>query len=135
MKTIITAALLAASLTQPAMAAETPEIHGQVAPADRYFGKTKISILGIRNMISDLGVMVVSKPEMVKDVLHKAEFAEQAMHEWAEQFPEDPWLSGYAHNLVTLYEKCSSEEGGKRRRAAQDWFNEHFPESQFAEPF
>jgi len=137
MKTMLAALLVALSLGQPAFAAELskPAPESQVAPADHYFGKMKISILGMRNMISDLGLMVISRPEAVSDVLHKAESAEDAMHEWASQFPQDPWLAKYAHNLVMLYEKCSGEEGNHHRRAAQDWLNEHFPESQFAEPF
>lgn len=106
-----------------------------IAPADRYFGQTQMSILGLANVIKDLTIMAASKPDAIETVLHKAEFAEDALHDWSEKFPADPWLPKYAHNLVTLYEKCTNTIGKQHRIAAQDWLNGKFPDSEFSEPF
>src|SRR5579885_1361744 len=50
MKRIVLALALALSFAAPAFA----EPSANLAPADRYFGRLKMSILGVRNSIKDL---------------------------------------------------------------------------------
>lgn len=135
MKIAVFSFLILLGSLQPSFAHEYQET-GQVsvAPADRYFGKMKMSILGVRNSINDLTATISLNPESFNSVIHKAEMVEDVLHDWATQYPTDPWLPKYTHSLVVLYQKCH-ETGDIHRLRTQDWLNEKFPDSTFADAF
>ena len=101
---VAAAATAAASANAPPSA---PKPHGaakpvarakpakcKVAPADEYFGKLKMSILGIRNVIKDQGLKVDVFPEKADSTLNSIELAEDAVHDWQHKYPCDSWLPG-----------------------------------------
>jgi hypothetical protein len=53
-----------------------------VAPADEYFGKLKMSVLGIRNTIRDQGLRVDADPSKAPAALSSVAFAEDALRDW-----------------------------------------------------
>ena len=57
MKRTLLALALALSFVAPAIAAPTANL----APADRYFGRLKMSILGVRNSLKDLSERAVAQ--------------------------------------------------------------------------
>jgi hypothetical protein len=63
-----------------------------MAPADQYFGKLKLSFLGINNTFRDAGI---SAAEHTTDpaIASKVDFAIDALNDWQKQFPRDPQLS------------------------------------------
>jgi hypothetical protein len=124
----LAASLLPAAGAAPATAGTT----GAVAPADRYFGRLQMSILGVRNSLHDLSARVDAHPEEAAHVYDKAVFVEDALHDWARQFPGDPWLPKYAYALADLYRRIDTEDARVRKNDTLDWLISTFPASDYA---
>jgi hypothetical protein len=103
------AALAAATASSPAPAAQASpsptaspalskwqraqlERYNSSAPADEYFGKLKLSFLGINNTFSD---SAISSGEHTVDpaLVAKVNFADDALSAWAAKYPNDPQLA------------------------------------------
>lgn len=97
------------------------------APADEYFGKLKLSILGIRNTIKDVGANLDVDPNRWSGLQNKAIFAEDAMHDWEQKYPTDSWLAKSVFALERMYAKVDSGEGRQRSMAAMTWLVHDFP--------
>lgn len=98
--------------------------HGRtirVAPADEYFGRLKMSILGIRNQLRDLGLRLQYAPSRGEDVLGSASMVEDAMHDWEHKYPADPWLPKSVYDLATLYSRVHTPHGHQRAAHAFRW--------------
>lgn len=63
------------------------------APADEYFGRQKLSNLGIRNIIRAFRVEGNS-PLALPIQRGRMEAVDSALYDWGEKYPRDPWLSG-----------------------------------------
>lgn len=62
------------------------------APADQYFGRMKMSYLGINNTFRDAAISAgdhTTNPSIVS----KVAFADEALLDWARHFPHDPQLA------------------------------------------
>jgi hypothetical protein len=68
------------------------ETYQNSAPADEYFGKLKLSFLGINNTFRDAAI---SSGEHTIDpqLVAKVGFADDALSDWASHFPRDPQLA------------------------------------------
>ena len=75
----------------------------KVAPADEYFGKLKMSILGIRNTIKDKGLLVDVDSTKAESTLGAIALTEDAMHDWERKYPCDSWLPGTILALEHFY--------------------------------
>src|SRR5579872_3853487 len=73
------------------------------APLDRYFGTMKMSPMGIRNGIMYLGKNYTWRTMTDEQIVHDAEWVEQAMFDWQRSFPKDRWLPPTAIHLMQLY--------------------------------
>jgi hypothetical protein len=62
------------------------------APADEYFGKMKLSYLGMNNTFRDAAI---SSGDHTIDpgIVNKVTFAEDALQAWARKYPRDPQLA------------------------------------------
>jgi hypothetical protein len=62
------------------------------APADEYFGRSKISFLGMNNTFRD---SAISSGEHTTDssIINKVALAEEALEAWARKYPRDPQLA------------------------------------------
>ena len=62
------------------------------APADQYFGRQKLSFLGINNTFRDAAI---SAGDHTVDpaIVSKIGFADDALRDWASHFPHDPQLA------------------------------------------
>ncbi|HEY1868171.1 MAG TPA: hypothetical protein VGG70_07710 [Candidatus Cybelea sp.] len=62
------------------------------APGDEYFGRMKMSYLGIDNTYKD---GAISAGEFTTDprLISKLDFATEALHRWAQKYPNDPQLA------------------------------------------
>jgi len=109
MKRILLALVLALSFAAPVFATTSNDL----APADRYFGRLKMSILGIRNSIKDLLV-------------------EDALRDWQAKFPRDPWIPKFTFSLAQLYAKLDLDDARTRRDDMLDWLDATYPDSEFA---
>ena len=73
------------------------------APADEYFGRWKMSFLGINNTFRDAAI---SSGDHTTDpgIAHKVALAEDALDAWAKTYPRDPQLAR-TYFLATVVER------------------------------
>jgi hypothetical protein len=101
----------------------------RVAPADEYFGKLKMSVLGIRNTIKDVGLNLDIDQTRWVQLASKAAFAEDAIHDWEKKYPQDTWLAKTVFSLERMYAKVDSDDGRKHAIASMRWLVHDFPKS------
>jgi hypothetical protein len=132
MKRFLLAGALASSILSAAAAPALAQPVNAVAPADRYFGRLEMSILGVRNSLHDLSLQVDAHPEDAARVYDKALFVEDALHDWAKKFPSDPWIPKYAYSLAELYRKIDTEDARVHKNDTLDWLIASYPTSDYA---
>jgi hypothetical protein len=101
----------------------------KVAPADEYFGKLKMSILGIRNTIRDQGLKVDVDPDKAPTTLNSISLTEDAIHDWQHKYPCDSWLPGTLYSLEHFYMKIHTDDGVKHVHATFAWLRHDYPKS------
>ena len=62
------------------------------APGDEYFGRMKMSYLGIDNTYKD-GAISAGDYTTDPRLISKLDFATEALHRWAQKYPNDPQLA------------------------------------------
>lgn len=117
---LFAAVMTAAVLASTAVAAAHPAPASALAPADEYFGRMKMSILGIRNELQLIRGRVESggRPG---DVLASAKFVEDAMRDWARRYPRDPWLIADVRTLTSIYERVDTPFGHRCAMRGEAW--------------
>jgi hypothetical protein len=143
-KHILHAAALLAFSASAASAAATPTpapatkpvvphvvfLKYKVAPADEYFGRLKLSILGIRNTIKDMGLKADADPvHAVSSVMGSVSLTEDAMRDWEKKYPADSWIPPAILALERLYAKVDSEEARVHAKAVMVWLVHDYPKS------
>jgi hypothetical protein len=63
-----------------------------LAPADEYFGRLKMSVLGIRNELVALERRAESGDRNVAAMSGKLAFVDDAIRDWRAHYPRDTWL-------------------------------------------
>jgi hypothetical protein len=71
------------------------------APADEYFGRAKLSNLGVKNIIHDITVEGNS-PLAVPRQVGRIQAVGWAMADWADKYPRDHWLPSAMIKFATL---------------------------------
>jgi hypothetical protein len=99
----------------------------KVAPADEYFGKLKLSILGIRNTIKDQGLKVDVDPDKASTTFNAIALTEDAIHDWEHKYPCDSWIPGSIFALEHYYTKIHTADGVKHVHAAFAWLRHDYP--------
>lgn len=62
------------------------------APADEYFGKMKMSYLGINNTFRDASISS-GQHTQERWIINKVDLADDALQDWSKHFPHDPQLA------------------------------------------
>ncbi|GAC1415133.1 MAG: hypothetical protein NVSMB5_03980 [Candidatus Velthaea sp.] len=130
MKRFLACLLFAAAVT--VVVPSQAGAHSKVAPADEYFGKLKMSILGIRNTIKDVGANIEIDASRWEGLVNKADFTEDALRDWQHKYPADTWLPKMVFALERMYAKIDNEGARKRRFAAIVWLVHDFPGTCYA---
>jgi hypothetical protein len=99
----------------------------RIAPADEYFGKLKMSILGIRNVIKDQGLKVDVAPDNAPATFSTMALTEDALRDWEHKYPCDSWLPGTLYALEHFYAKIHTSAGVQRVHAVFHWLRHDFP--------
>ncbi len=99
------------------------------APADEYFGRLKMSILGVRSKVKDLGLDADVHPEHDAAILSTALWIEDAMRDWSKKYPYDHWLPRYAFALEVMYERIPGDEAAKRAHRQLNYITAFFPQT------
>jgi hypothetical protein len=108
----VTVTLAAILMASPVFA--TP----RQAPADEYFGRLRMSVLGITNVIHDSTWRHAhSRAGAVKDY-GSLKWAEDALEDWARKYPDDPWIPSRASGLCRLLTATPNREARTSARRA-----------------
>ena len=126
-------AVAVATLSSAAPVPALADPSSSLAPADRYFGRLKMSILGVRNSLKDLSARADAHPEDSEHVYDKAVLVEDALRDWQKHFPRDPWIPKYAFSLAQLYAKLDMDDARVRKNDTLDWLIATYPESEYAQ--
>jgi hypothetical protein len=109
-----------------------PSVHilrYRVAPADEYFGKMKMSILGIGNVIRDDGLKIDVDATQADHVGNSIALAEDAVHDWESKYPQDTWVPRVLFRLERLYAKIDSDAARAKAKATMLWLVHDYPNS------
>jgi hypothetical protein len=107
--------------TPPVAAASRQAAFLQLAPADEYFGPLKLSILGIRNTIRDLGERYDVNHDIAHQTYSSAVLTELAIREWERRYPHDRQVPKAIYLLQRLYAKVLTQESRDRANATAKW--------------
>ncbi len=103
----------------------------RVAPADEYFGRLKMSILGIRNELRNLDQRLTYSPDKGADILGAAAFVENAIRDWQAKYPADPWLARSVYQLTHLYARIQTADAHVKAVNALHWLVSRYRSSPF----
>jgi hypothetical protein len=87
-KIAILAALVVACFAPAAQAGSMRDL----APADEYFGRMKMSVLGIRNALDGLERRASTGDRNVASMSGQLALVNDAMQDWRVHYPRDSWL-------------------------------------------
>ena len=116
-----------ASKTAPNGAKQVAHVRCKPAPADEYFGKLKMSILGIRNTIKDQGFKIDADATKAPSTMGAIALTEDAIHDWQHKYPCDSWLPGMLLSLQRFYGKIHTDDGVRHVHATYAWLHRDFP--------
>jgi len=102
------------------------------APADRYFGKLKMSALRIRYEILQLRPRYETHKLLPEEADHLAILDEDAFYAWAASYPHDAWLASTGYMLAQFYEELPGPNARNRAERALSYVKAHFPNTTYA---
>lgn len=117
------------ALLSAGVANAQPKEHARVAPADEYFGRLKMSILGIGNVIRDQTKKYDVRPDLLENELGAVKFAVDAIKDWEHKYPDDPWIAKSLFALERFYNRIPTDECRERARATMTWLVRDFPDT------
>jgi hypothetical protein len=100
-----------------------------LAPADEYFGKLKMSILGIKNTIRDSGLRYDVNHDIAKQTITSNAFTEGAIHDWEHKYPKDGEVPRAIYYLQRLYAHIVDSDAQARAKATAAWLFADYPQS------
>ena len=118
---------LLVALFSAGVANAQPKENLRVAPADEYFGRLKMSILGIGNVIRDQTKKYDVRPDLLEDELGAVRFAVDAIKDWEHKYPQDPWIAKTLFSLERFYNRIPTEDCREQARVTMAWLVRDFP--------
>ncbi|MDQ2865679.1 MAG: hypothetical protein M3R51_05585 [Candidatus Eremiobacteraeota bacterium] len=79
------------------------------APGDEYFGRLKLSYLGINNTFRDQTIRAGSST-IDSDIINKVANADEALRAWMQRYPGDPQLARSLYLATEIYKRIYTEE-------------------------
>ncbi len=122
MKTIALVALILAAVSNVS----------ENAPADRYFGKLKVSALRIRYEILQLRPRYETHKLLPEEAEHLAFLDGDAFYAWAASYPHDAWLASTGYMLAQFYEELPGSDARNQAVRALSYVKVHFPKTTYA---
>ncbi len=102
------------------------------APADRYFGRLRMSALRIRYEIAQLKSRYDNHKLLPENVAHLAGLTEEAYYDWAGRYPKDGWLASTGVNLAHLYEDLPGASARNAALKALTFVGAHFGNTRYS---
>lgn len=110
-----------------AKATAAPSAALKVAAADEYFGRFKMSPLGIANTIRDMGNRVAADQTKTPSIFGGLANVEDAIRDWEHKYPQDPWVPKSLLALEETYLKGAGSEAHDRAVKAATWLRRDYP--------
>jgi hypothetical protein len=99
-----------------------------LAPADEYFGRARMSVLGIANTIRDAGARIDEGSPPPSRVDGPLAFVGDAIRDWQRQFPRDPWIARDLYALELVYLRVHNPQGLALARSTENWLVRDYPD-------
>jgi len=103
-----------------------------VAPADEYFGKQKLSTLGIDNMIRDTTARENFDPTLAARLVGGLSMAEDALEDWAHKYPHDSWIPKRAYEMSHLFWRMHTPQADQLANRCRSILFSQFPKTKYA---
>jgi hypothetical protein len=84
------------------------EDYSHSAPGDEYFGKMKMSYLGINNTFHDEAIRA-GDYTTDSGIINKVSFADDALRAWSSKYPYDPQLARSYFLAIAMYKKIYTQ--------------------------
>jgi hypothetical protein len=97
-----------------------------LAPGDEYFGPLKLSFIGIRNTLRDVGLRYDVNHDLAKQSFATAQLTERSIRDWQKKYLHDDQLPRAVFALQRLYTKVLSQESRDRARVTAMWLATDF---------
>jgi len=118
----------AAALLLPAAPALSADI-SQMAPADEYFGRYRLSVLGIANTIKDAGRRLDEGRDPNPLLDGPLAFANDAVRAWQQRYPNDPWIPRDLLALELVYARAGTPHATDLARQTAAWLVHDYPDA------
>ena len=128
-KRAVALACISAMLLPCAAAAR---MQSRLAPADEYFGRQKMSILGIRNELRTTTLRVHYAPKRAADQLRACDSIENALEDFAAKYRHDNWLPPMIVALEQLYAAMTTHAGHQRYAHFHTWAQRKLHQARYA---
>jgi hypothetical protein len=102
------------------------------APADRYFGRLRMSALRIRYEIAQLKSRYDNHKLLPENASHLAGLTGEAYYDWAGRYPKDGWLASTGINLAHLYEDLPGASARSSAMKALTFVRSHFGNTRYS---
>lgn len=129
---LVAAAIPAFSLAAGSKPAASPPKPAKVAPADEYFGRMKMSILGITNSIRDTGLREGFDPANASRYYSNLAFTENALEDWAQKYPQDSWIPRRAYDLSHEFWRMHTPDANVQAQRCRAVLFRQFPHNHWA---
>jgi hypothetical protein len=100
------------------------------APGDEYFGRMKMSFLGINNTFHD---ETIRAGDYTTDpgIISKVAFADEALTQWSHKYPGDPQLARSYFLAIVMYKKIYTVDGQQKAWTYMHVLTQRFPTTYF----
>ena len=117
--------------------ADTPKatLHpakSKVAPADEYFGRLKMSVLGIANVIKDMRLRVQADAGKTPTIFGSLAMVEDAIRDWERKYPRDTWIAKDLLALEGAYLAASGDRAHLLAVKTEAWLHRDYPKTLYA---
>ena len=104
----------------------------KVAPADEYFGRMKMSILGITNTIRDTGIRESYDPANASKYYTSLALTEDALEDWSHKYPHDGWIPRRAYDLSHDFWRMHTPQADAQAQRCRGIMFRQFPHNHWA---
>ena len=109
-----------------------PVPKSKVAPADEYFGRLKMSVLGIGNVIKDMRLRVEADAEKTPTIFGSLAMVEDALRDWQRKYPRDSWIAKDLFALEVTYLRAPGDRAHAMAVKTEAWLHRDYPRTAYA---
>jgi hypothetical protein len=106
------------------------EEYTQSAPGDEYFGRMKMSYLGINNTFRDEWIRAGAYTTN-SGIINNVGFADEALEQWAHRYPNDPQLARSYFLAIRMYKKIYTKSAQQKAWSYMHILTTHFGNTYF----